>query len=309
MIAHRIRLVLLILIWGASWPAIKIGIATTPPLWYAYWRYALAALCMFAFVGARGELTRPPRSDWPLVIASGALQMATYSALTGVALTVLPPGRASVLAYSTPLWVVPLAAWRLQEWVSRWSLLGVTLGMSGAFVIASPSFHTVDVHQIRAYGMLVGAAGAWAIAIVVVRSHRFTATPLALAPWQMLIAAFLLFPTAILIEGPPARIDSHGAATLVYVGPVATAFAYWSMVETGRRFRASAVSMALLAVPVVGMSISARLVGERIDPPLVAGALLIGIGICLATVPRTSDKTDGKSNGLFHRVTGARRAD
>ena len=51
--------------------------------------------------------------------------MAAYSALTALALTILPPGRASVLAFSTPIWVVPLAAWRLQERAPRAALFGV----------------------------------------------------------------------------------------------------------------------------------------------------------------------------------------
>jgi len=285
------RLALLVVIWAVSWPAIKIGVATLPPLWYAFWRYLIAALCLFALVGARREISFPPRSDWPLVIVSGVLQMAAYSALTGIALTVLPPGRASVLAYSTPLWVVPLAAWRLQECISRWSLIGMSIGIGGICVIAAPSIHSVAAAQIHAYTLLMGAAGVWAISIVFVRSHRFTATPLMLAPWQMLVATVLLFPLAIFFEGVLPPIGVRAAISLSYVGPVATAFAYWSMVEAGRHLRANTISMALLSVPAVGILISALFLGERVDPPLIAGVLLIVVGIWLATNPRGSDES------------------
>jgi drug/metabolite transporter (DMT)-like permease len=57
----------------------------------------VATVCGFGFVAVRGELRKPSLSDWRLVAVSGVLQMATYSALTAVALTRLPPGRASVL--------------------------------------------------------------------------------------------------------------------------------------------------------------------------------------------------------------------
>jgi hypothetical protein len=40
--------------------------------------------------------------------------------------------------------------------------------------------------------MLLAASAAWAISIVAVRGHRFDASPLTLAPWQMLVAAALL---------------------------------------------------------------------------------------------------------------------
>jgi drug/metabolite transporter (DMT)-like permease len=60
---HRLLLVLLILSWAISWPVIKVGVATAPPLWYACLRYGIAAVCLFTFVVARGDAALPPRSD------------------------------------------------------------------------------------------------------------------------------------------------------------------------------------------------------------------------------------------------------
>ena len=279
----RVLLALLISSWAISWPLIKVGVAAVPPLWYACFRYAIAASCLFAFVALRREAALPPRADWPLAALSGLLQMAAYSALAGLALTVLPPGRASVLAFSTPIWVLPLSAWRLHERATRTAMFGVSLGVLGVMAIAAPSLHAGSGGELIAYAMLLGAAVAWAISIVGVRAHRFTATPLALAPWQMLVAAALLLPVALAVEGPPPAMRPAGAASLAFVAPVATAFAYWAVVEVGRHYRAVVLSMALLAVPVLGVLISALALGERIGGSLLAGMLLIGAGIRLAT--------------------------
>jgi drug/metabolite transporter (DMT)-like permease len=282
-IYYRSLLILLVLTWAISWPVIKVGVTSVPPIWFGCLRYIIAACCLFALVTARRELALPPRSDWPLVIVSGTLQMGAYSALTGFALTILPPGRASVLAFSTPIWVVPLAAWWLHERVSRRALLGTATGLLGVLAIAAPSLHLDGKAQILAYAMLMGAAAAWAISIVFVRGHRFSATALALAPWQMLVAAALLFPLALVTEGPLPSVGMKGMAALAYVGPVATAFAYWAVVEAGRRFPASTMSMALLATPSLGILISALTLGETIGISLIAGVVLIGAGIRLAT--------------------------
>ena len=285
---HRILLALLILTWAISWPVIKVGVATVPPIWYACFRYAIATSCLFALVAIRRELVLPPRSDWPLVAVSGVLQMAAYSALTALALTSLPPGRASVLAFSTPIWVVPIAAWWLHEHASRRALFGVGLGLLGALTIAAPSLHPKGAEEILAYVMLLGAAAAWAISIVAVRAHRFTATALALAPWQMLVAACLLLPLAVVVDGVPRPIGTVGAASLAYVGPIATAFAYWAVVEAGRHIRASTMSMALLATPGLGILISALTLGEGVGPSLIAGVVLVGGGIRLVTMPASA---------------------
>src|SRR4051794_27126141 len=115
-------------------------------------------------------------------MVSAGFQMAAYSALTGLALTILPPGRASVLAFSTPILVVPLAAWRLNEKIRPIAAAGVAIGLLGILAVASPSVGA-DRSQMLAYALLLGAAAAWAIAIVAVRGHRFSASALCLAPW------------------------------------------------------------------------------------------------------------------------------
>src|SRR5215470_12654832 len=211
---HRILLALLILSWAISWPLIKVGVATVPPIWYACFRYGIAALCLFVLVAARHEAAFPPRADWPLVAVSGMFQMAGYSALTAFALTILPPGRASVLAFSTPIWVVPLAAWWLQERTSSAALLGMGLGLVGVLAIAAPALHFDGGRQVLAYAMLLAAAVSWALSIVAVRAHRFTATALALAPWQTLVAACLLLPIALAVDGAPRPIALSAAASL-----------------------------------------------------------------------------------------------
>lgn len=275
----------LVLIWAVSWPVIKIGVGELPPIWYGCLRYAIAALMLFALVAARRELALPPRADLSLVAVSGLLQMAAYSALTGLALTILPPGRASVLAFSTPVLVAPLAAWRFGEVLGPKVAAGVVIGCAGIAVIASPSF-ALGGRQALAYAMLMGAAAAWAVTIVTVRGHRFASSALSLAPWQMSIAAILLCPIAISTEGPPPRMSLVGAATLAYVAPVATAFAYWAVVEAGRRFAASTLSMALLATPGVGLLISALVLAEPVSASLLAGVALTATGIRLTIAPR-----------------------
>jgi drug/metabolite transporter (DMT)-like permease len=293
-VRHRILLTLLVLTWAVSWPVIKIGVSALPPLWYGVWRYLIAAACLFAVLTLRREVALPPRPDWPLVAVSGALQMGAYSALTGLALTVLSPGRASVLAFSTPIWVVPLSAWWLHEHISWRAVFGVVLGVSGVFAIAAPSIHLKEGSQIVAYALLMAAAAIWAIAIVFVRAHAFTASALSLAPWQMLVAAGLLLPLALLFEGGPTAFELDVAASLAYVGPVATAFAYWAVVQVGRHVRASSLSMALLATPSLGILISALTLGEKVEPSLGAGVILIGAGIWLtakASSPARSLRT------------------
>src|SRR5262249_24963289 len=144
---------------------------------------------------------------------------------------------------------------------SRLALVGVGLGLLGVLAIAAPSFSVHSSEQTVAYTMLLAASAAWAISIVFVRKHGFIATPLVLAPWQMLVSSVILLPAALIREGAPPAIGASGIAVLAYVGPIATAFAYWAIVEVGRHLPARKVSMALLATPSLGTLISTLTLG------------------------------------------------
>jgi drug/metabolite transporter (DMT)-like permease len=295
---HRLLLGLLVCVWAVSWPVMKVGVARVPPLWFGCLRYLIGTSFLFVFVAARRALVFPGPRDWPLVLVSGTLQMAAFSALTGLALTSLPPGRTSVLAYSTPLLVVPLAAWRLNEPLSIRALLGVATGLAGMAVIAAPSIHAGRSGEVTGYALIMGAAALWALSIVFVRAHPFVLTPLQLAPWQMLVAALLLLPLACFAEGPFNSIDATGAATLAYVGFVATAFAYWAVVEIGRYLPASTISVTLLATPVLGLLISGIALGERVNSSLIGGTTLIFVGICLCVLGRWRNQRATAPSGL-----------
>jgi drug/metabolite transporter (DMT)-like permease len=260
---------------------IKIGVTTVPPIWFACLRYVAATACLVAIVALRGELRLPSRSDWKLIAVSGVLQMATYSAFTGLALTRLPPGRSSVLAFSTPLWVMPLSVWWLRERVPWSGRIGVGIGLIGVLVIASPGWQATAPDQLVPYALLMWAAAGWAISIVCVRAHRFQASALALAPWQMLVAALLLLPCAIALDGALPSLNMRGLASLAYVGPIATAFAYWAVVEVGRYVRATTMSVTLQAVPGVGLLVSALTFHEAVNVSLGLGVVLISAGVLL----------------------------
>jgi drug/metabolite transporter (DMT)-like permease len=273
----------LVLVWGASWPVIKIGVTAVPPLWFACLRYVVATACLVPIVAARGELRLPSAADRRLILVSGTLQMAAYSALTALALTHLPPGRSSVLAYSTPLWVVPLAVVWLREPVPWPKAVGVGVGIVGVLAIASPGLRSAAPATLLPYLLLIAAAAGWAVSIVFVRAHRFHASPLSLAPWQTLVAALLLLPCAFGMEGAFPPLSGVGLVSLAYVGPVATAFAYWAVVEVGRYVGATTISMSLLAVPALGVVISTLAFHETVDVSLGLGVAFVTMGVVVVT--------------------------
>ncbi len=275
-----------VLLWGANWPMIKMGLAHMQPLWFAALRLGLGALSFIAVLAPLGKLRLPPRADLPLVASVGLLQMASFLVLINLGLETVPAGRSAILAYTTPLWVVPAAALFLREPL-RWpQWTGLALGLAGVAVLFNPlAMDWTSRLALTGNALLLLGAMAWAAAIVHVRGHSWQATPLALAPWQMLLGWAVLMPVAWLVEGPP-RADASPIflAVVAYNGPFATAFASWAAITVNRMLPAVTVSLVMLAVPVAGLLFSTWLLGEALTLSNLAGLALIATGVAVVTV-------------------------
>src|SRR5262245_2921458 len=79
-------LLLLVLIWGANWPAMKVGLTHVGPLWFACARYWLGAACLFGYLAVTRQLALPTRADWPIIVSVGILQMALFQPLVNLGL-------------------------------------------------------------------------------------------------------------------------------------------------------------------------------------------------------------------------------
>lgn len=276
-----ILLGLVILLWGVNWPVMKRVVGQMPPMLFVAARLALGTATLIPVAWAAGQLRLPARQDLRVLFSVGLLQMTGFMTLVTLALQHVPAGRAGILAYTTPLWVVPLALIFLKEKLSPLKVAGLLLGLAGVAVLFNPAaFDWSDPAVLTGNGMLMAGAALWAVNIVQVRGHRWAGTPLSLAPWQMGMATLLTGGFALSTEDV-ARIQWSGelVTLLVYNGPLATAFCFWAMVTVNCALPAITLSLSTLAVPVVGLMASALWLGEAMTFTNIAGLGFIAAGL------------------------------
>lgn len=283
-VSTRTALVLLacvIVLWGANWPVMKVGLQFIPPLSFAAARMVMGAVILFGVAAALGELRWPSRQDWPIVLAVGAIQMAAFMALSTIGLQFVPAGRSAILAYTTPLWVTPLAIYVLGERLSRAKLYSLLCGLGGVAVLFNPfGFDWHDPRVLLGNGLLLAAALLWALLIVQVRRHHWQGSPLSLGPWQFSVAAVLLVPLALIFEADrPWHWSSELGWVLLYNGPLATAFCFWAMLTINRALPAITTSLGSLGVPAFGLLASTLALGEPVTVTNLLGFLLIAGGV------------------------------
>ncbi|MFO1162343.1 MAG: DMT family transporter [Reyranellaceae bacterium] len=283
-----LQLAISVILFGLTWPVIKIGLAASTPVWLAAGRATLSAITAFVLLAALGRLAWPSRADWPIVLSIGALQLAAFFALANLGVRTVPPGRSVVLAYSTMLWMVPLS-FLVGERVGKRGVAGAVLGLAGIVVLIDPlRFDWSDRAIVTGHAWLLLAGLVWAFAILHARRHRWRLTPLDVLPWQMSVATILLWILALVVE-PDGRLDLGKAdlwIALLYIGVLAGPTATWASVSVARSLPPLTGSLGMLGVPLLGIASSVVLVGESVTWPLAIGTALVIAGIAIVLLDR-----------------------
>ena len=279
-------LALLVLAWGLNWVIAKMTLEYVTPIWVTALRLLPACALFFVLCLATGRLRIPVKADLPVVFSIGLLHMVGFSVLVSVGLQFLPAGKSIVLAYTSPLWVVPAAWFFLREPLTTRRLLGLLIGLSGVVLIMQPGqMDWSDSNIVIGHVLMLTGALCWAISIVYGREHKWVTPPFSLLPWQMLVGGVVQLVLAFVLEGIP-EIDWTLELWLLigFNCLIGNGLAYWLMNLVSRDLPAGIVSMGLLGVPVIGLVCASVFLGETIGLPLVLAAGLIIVGIVLGTV-------------------------
>jgi len=291
-----LALITVVLAWGLTWPVNKVVLATLPPIWAVSLRAAIATIALFALQAASGRLTLPPRGDLPVLISITLLHMVGFNLLASWGLELVPTGRTVVLAYTTPLWVTPAAAFLLHEPLTPRRAVGVVVGLAGLVSLFNPlTFDWRDHRVVLGNLAIVVAACLWAASIVHIRAHRWRSTPFVLIPWETLLTTVILIPIA-LVSTPMPHVDWNPrfVLLLVYLGIPGTAVAYWAVAMASRHLPAVTTSLGLLATPVVSVITATLWLGEPVTVSLVVAIVLVLGGVAIGvTGPRPGSARRG----------------
>jgi drug/metabolite transporter (DMT)-like permease len=286
-------LVFVVLALGVNWPVMSIALRSLTPIWMAAFRLATAAVTLLIVTAATGRLVRPPRRDYPIVISVALVRLALVFTLVFFALEIVPAGRSSILVWTAALWTVPIAVVFVGETMTplRWAGLGI--GIAGLVLVLEPArFDWTDGRVLLGHALLVGAAVSQASVSVHIRHHSWGSSPLALLPWQLLVATAPILLIAFLWEGLPDVDWSLGlAVNLAFQGIVVSGFAVWGQLTVLRSHSAISTNLALMAVPVVGLVSSVLVLGESLTLSVVAGLGLVLAGVATSRVAESSNRS------------------
>lgn len=286
---------LVCVLWGSTYVAIRIGVGHLPPFLFAGVRFFLAGLILGAVVLAMGMRLPSRARDWLTLAITGILFLCGANAMLVWAEQYIASGIASVFVAIMPLWaaffdaVIPGGktplTWRIG--------IGLVLGFLGSALLAGVTPQELATADLRGPIACTFGSACWALGSVYWKRHPTTGvTPYVAAALQMAIAGGLLcLFGAALGEAPLFRLDATGAAAMAYLIVFGSIVGYTAFGYALEHASATVVGTYAYVNPVVAVLLGWLILSEPITGRmLVAMTLILGsvLWIQLAARPRTA---------------------
>ena len=282
------------LIWGSTWWVIKDGLGNVPSSWSVTWRFALAAIGMFALAIFRREPLRLTLRGHGLALLLGLTQFCFNFNLVYQAEHHLTSGIVAVLFALLMLPNAVLGRIFLGQPITRGFLLGTGIALAGIAMLLLHEARLAPVDGKVGLGiiMVTCALCMASCANVLQASGPVREQPMiTMLAWAMLWGACADAVIAWSVAGPPVLpLDARylgGVAYLAIIGSVVTFPLYFQLI---RELGAGRAAYNGVVVPVVAMGISTTLEDYRWSLLAAAGAALAMVGLVVAMRARSPSR-------------------
>ncbi|MEP7175910.1 MAG: EamA family transporter [Gemmatimonadales bacterium] len=283
---------LVCVVWGSTYLAIRIGVAELPPFLFAGVRFLVAGLLLGAIVVAMG-IPLPSRArDWRTLTITGVLLLCGANAILVWSEQFIASGIASVFVASMPLWAAFFEAvlpggktpltWRVG--------VGLAIGFVGSGLLAGISPHELATADLRGPVALTIGSACWALGSVYWKRNPTAVSPYSAAAVQMTIAGGILSVAGLLLgEAPAWHLAGAGLGAMVYLVLIGSLVGYTAYGYALEHASATVVGTYAYVNPVVAVALGWLVLSEPITGRMLAAmGLILGavLWIQLSTRPR-----------------------
>jgi drug/metabolite transporter (DMT)-like permease len=273
--------------WAGNWPLMKLALGQAPPLVFVLFRLIGTLALIAPLLAATGQPIVPVRGERLRLFWVGQLQVAGFLICSIVGLAIVPAGRAIVLAYTMPLWAIPIGLFLWPEALGRGQLAGAAIGFAGLILFMNPGL--VDWGNGRILvgnALLLLAAIGWALGSCLYRRRAWRSPFWVQTLWQLAVSVVPVGAIALIgAGGGPVHWSLGLVAILAYNCIVTTALGYFLWNKVLSMMPAATAGQVLTLTPITGFVLSTLIFGGTMTADVVVGIVLI-IGGILVTLRR-----------------------
>ncbi len=275
----------LVAIWGLTWSAIKVGIATVPPFVFAFERALLVSLILTALALAL-------RTPFPRRLPQLAAAAFTGVFYTGLAWAVIswsvqyiPTGLVSVFGATAPVWTAALAHFLVRgDRMTALKVLALALGLGGTVVLVGVPEGGSGVEPLVATALLALLPITWGfVAIFQARylRHEAPLPTVAVGTWA---GAVVLAPFAFTQAALPQVWDGGTALAFAYLVVFGSCVGLCLQLWLSRALRPTTMAFVQVIIPAEALLVGAFALGEAISWRMLGGAVLVAAAVVVNAV-------------------------
>lgn len=274
--------VLMVLLWGSTWAAIKIGVALVPPYVFAFERaVAVATILTVTVLVLRQSFPRTREALLASAI-SGLFNIGTSWALIFWAEQFVPSGLVAVFGAMAPVWTAILAHFFVRgDRLSRLKVLALVLGLAGTALLVGAPAASEGPNALLATALLALMPISWAVAAILIARSLSRESPIAVVGIGTWVGALFLLPFALTQIAQPQQWDGRSLVAFAYlvvggscIGLVLNAWLY-------RKLRPTTVTLSQVLIPTQALLIGGLALGEEFSVRMLAGAALVVAAVAL----------------------------
>lgn len=285
------ELLLLGLVWGASFVAIRIALDTIPVMTSVLHRTFWATLALWLVVWVkRLKVPRDPRI-WASFLVMGLLNNALPFSLMAWGQLFVDSGLTAILNAATAVFGVLVAAMFFSdERLTKSRLFGVLLGFVGVSIaIGIRNIVSFNPQSTAQLAILAGTVS-YALAAAWGRATLSDLPPQVAAAGMLTGSTLLILPVALMVDGVPNLVlPAETWAAIGYYSVAATAGAYLLYYRVLAMAGSGNLMLVTLVIPPVAIVLGAALRDETLPSSAYLGFAVLAAGLLILNRQSTRD--------------------
>jgi drug/metabolite transporter (DMT)-like permease len=276
-------LAIIVVTWACNWPLMKLALGQVAPLDFASLRMlgSLGLLTPWLLL-KRQKLVPVAGERWPLFWV-GQAQVSGFILFSIVGLSIVPAGRAIVLAYTMPLWAIPIGLLVAPEPLPWPKIAGAVVGFLGLLMFMNPRLLDWSSGRVLFGNLcLVLASVSWALGSCLYRRRRWASPFWAQTWWQLAVGLAAVIPVGLAARtGSATTMTPLVLAILAYNWIVTTALGYFLWNRVLALLPPAVAGQVLTLTPIGGFLLSTLMFGGTVTGDMLASIGLIVAGLAL----------------------------
>jgi drug/metabolite transporter (DMT)-like permease len=270
-------------LWGTSFPAIKVGLNYVDAYMFVFLRFLLASIIMFSIAlvkNSHGFAFERRKLVWFLGIANGIAYLLQYVGMNSTSAS-----KSSLLVNLSAIWVAILSSLILKERLGAKRAMGIVFGVLGVFLITTNlDLETLGQGAVIGDLLVLLSGVVWAFFTVynkqLVSNVRDIIQPIT---WILFATLLPLMPFLYVSTSSPFQLPTEAWLAIAYTAIICWVVPYYLWSEALKSISPVSSTIILLTEVVVAVAISSIILHDMFTLISGIGAFAIIVAIVLVS--------------------------